>query len=255
MRDKFKDVSYFNKMISTLYESIDRLTNWIEIGKTPLERVDFVKRSIVQNYILISQCKYSSVSDFSSIKDDLKKCFQKCYESWDGFWNVEFNDIKLKQYTLSGYDEMSSMLSLGYLLDVADEDFKKLIEVIDRDGVKDFLFEFIIRAKLKDREPITEESYQEFFGVPQTFEKLRQAITETDKSKAEKLVKEFITKDWYKNHKGQGWYDCHKSKHDTYFGYWSFETAAVVKIMGLDDSSFIDCQYYPKDLVNHTETN
>jgi len=165
--------------------------------------------------------------------------------------NINNNGIILKQYTLSAYDEMLWMLSLGYLLDINEADFKKLVDVIDRDGVKDFLFEFIILAKVKDRQPIKEESYQEFFGVPQTFEKLRKAIKETDKAKAEKLVKEFVTKEWYKNHKDSGWYDSHKSKHDTYFGYWSFETAAVVKIMGLDDSGFMDCQYYPKDLVNY----
>jgi hypothetical protein len=33
------------------------------------------------------------------------------------------------------------------------------------------------------------------------------------------------------------------------FGYWSFETAAIVKIMGLDDSSFRGCKYYPKIFV------
>ncbi|MBK8927229.1 MAG: DUF1911 domain-containing protein [Crocinitomicaceae bacterium] len=77
------------------------------------------------------------------------------------------------------------------------------------------------------------------------------AIEETDKSKSESLIKEFITKDWYKNHKDAGWYDSHKSKHNTYFGYWSFETAAIVVIKGLDDSSFRDCQYYPKDLVDY----
>lgn len=155
-----------------------------------------------------------------------------------------------RQLTGSSYDQMLWMLSLGYLLGIPNEEFKKLVEVIDKDGVKDHLFEFIIRAKLSERHPITEESYQEFFGVPQTFEKLRQAITETDKPKAEKLVKEFITKDWYKNHKDAGWYNSHKSKHDTYFGYWSFETAVVVKIMDLNDSGFIDCQYYLKDLVH-----
>jgi hypothetical protein len=62
-------------------------------------------------------------------------------------------------------------------------------------------------------------------------------------------VNDFITKDWYKNHKDAGWHNSHKSRHDVFYGYWSFETAAVVKIMDLDDTKFIDCQYYPKDLV------
>ncbi|CAN5437365.1 DUF1911 domain-containing protein [soil metagenome] len=254
MRDRNRNIEYFSRIISLLYDSVYKVMGWIENGKTPLDRITFVKRSIVQKYILILQCRYSLGHDLRKSVEDLKFCYDHCYESWDGFWKLRTGEpngsIILSQYTLSAYDEMLLMLSLGYLLDVPNEDFKKLVDVIDRDGVKDFLFEFIIRDKIKDRQPITEESYKEYFHIPKCFEKLRQAITETDKGKAEKLVKEFITKDWYKNHKGQGWYDSHKSKHDTYFGYWSFETAAVVKIMNLNDSNFIDCQYYPKDLVH-----
>ena len=248
MRDKLKNKAYFDKMINTFNESIETQLNWIDIGITPQERINFVKRGIVQDYICLIQCKYSNNYDLYSLKEDLQKCIKICNESWDGFWLVEYNCKKLRQYGES-YDEMLWMLSISYLLDLSEADFEKLAEVIDRDKVKDNLFEFIIRTKLKDRKPITEESYQEFFGVPHTFEKLRLAINETDKTKAEKLVQEFITKDWYTNHKDAGWYNSHKSKHDVYCGYWSFETAAVVKIMGLEDSSFIDCQYYPKDLV------
>lgn len=253
MRDKLRDRLYFEKLITTFYESIDRLTNWIQIGKTPIERVNYVKRSIVQSYISIFQCKYSAGFTNDSISIDLKKCILICNESWDGFWLIKTGNptgsIVLNQYGLSGYDEMLWLLSLGYLLDIPNEDFKKLVEIIDRDGVKDILFEFIIKAKLQDRPSNTEESYQEYFHIPNCYKKLRQAIIETDKAKTTKLVNEFVSKDWYNNHKDAGWYNSHKSKHDTYFGYWSFETAAIVKIMGLDDSSFRDCQYYPKDLL------
>ncbi|AUS05351.1 PoNe immunity protein domain-containing protein [Pseudotamlana carrageenivorans] len=62
------------------------------------------------------------------------------------------------------------------------------------------------------------------------------------------MIKQFLEKDFY--HKHMNLYDSHKSKWNIYCGYWSFEAAAVVKIMNLDDSSFIDNQYYPKDLVH-----
>jgi hypothetical protein len=255
MRDKIKDSTYYTKQISVFQDSILEIENMIATGKTSFDRVNFMRRITVGDSLNVITSLYSAGCRIHELSNHILKAIKSTNNSWDGFWLIKTGNptgaIVLKQYGIDAYDQMLWMLSLGYLLNIADEDFKKLVEVIDRDGVKDFLFEFIIRAKLKDREPITEESYQEFFGVPQTFEKLRQAITETDKSKAEKLVKEFITKDWYKNHKDAGWYNSHKSKHDTYFGYWSFETAAVVTIMGLDDSSFKDCQYYPKDLVHN----
>lgn len=35
-----------------------------------------------------------------------------------------------------------------------------------------------------------------------------------------------------------------------YSGYWSFESGAVVKILGLDDNELEDVKYYPYDLVH-----
>ena len=54
----------------------------------------------------------------------------------------------------------------------------------------------------------------------------------------------------------KGWYntDCevfeaHKSDQKIYYGYWSFEAGAAVKILGIDDSGLKDIPYYPYDLV------
>jgi len=134
MRDKIRDKEYFDKSISMFYESIERVSNWVEIGKTPTERVNHVKRSIVQSYISILKCKYSIGLSKEAIVQDLKNRIQKCYESWDGFWKLDYNGKILNQYTLSAYDEMLWMLALGFLLDIPNQDFKKLVEVIDRDG-------------------------------------------------------------------------------------------------------------------------
>lgn len=38
-------------------------------------------------------------------------------------------------------------------------------------------------------------------------------------------------------------------KTKTFSGYWAFEVAAIVKIKGLDDSSFRDHKYYPSQLL------
>ncbi|MCX2682107.1 DUF1911 domain-containing protein [Galbibacter sp. EGI 63066] len=257
LRDQIKDKNFFDRIIANKVVSNKIWISKCENGEIKDNRVSFVKRNISWTNLTILSARYSAGYSVEELVFNWKKSVKLIHESWDGFWKLKQGTppVEHDQYILSAYDEMLWMLSLGYLLDIEEADFKKLAEVIDRDGVKDYLFEFIIRAKLKDRQPITEESYREFFGIPDTFKKLRQAITETNKTKAENLIKEFITKDWYKNHKDAGWYNSHKSKHDTYFGYWSFETAAVVAIMNLDDSSFRDCQYYPKDLVDFFREN
>jgi len=249
MRDKLKDKNYFRKRINELYSGIDNFLNWINIGKTPKERINIVKRAIVWDYISIISCKYSAGFDNHELKADLLSAINFTFESWDGFWKLKNSTgQEFSQYVLSAYDEMLWMLSLSYLLEIPESEFNKLVQVIDRDGVKDFLYEFIIQGKIKSRTLTHEESYQDF-TIPEIFEKLRFAIKENDKILAEDLVKIFIKEDWYKGHRDTGWYNGHKSQHDSYCGYWSYETAAIVKIIGLNDTNFRDCNYYPKDLL------
>ena len=64
------------------------------------------------------------------------------------------------------------------------------------------------------------------------------------------LLKDYLEKKWYKIHKECSWYDIHKKSPELYAGYWSFEAGAVAKILGVDDSSLKDEQYYPYDLVH-----
>lgn len=249
MRDNLRNYEYFHQNILDIQDSINRKMKWIKNGKTKEDRINDSKRAIVGDYIHLIMSKYSIGFDKSQFAFDLEMAIAICNESWDGFWKAEESDTIYDQYILSAYDEMLWMLSLGYLLNVSDDIFIKLVDVIDRDNVKDLLFEFIISAKIKGREPLIEESYRNYFGVPEVFAKLREAISIKNKSIAERLVEEFITKKWYKNHKESGWYNCHKSKYNLYYGYWSFETAVIVKIMGLDDTNFKYCKYYPKDLL------
>ncbi|MDR0574163.1 MAG: DUF1911 domain-containing protein [Tannerella sp.] len=54
-------------------------------------------------------------------------------------------------------------------------------------------------------------------------------------------------------HSDTGWYNDHKNGGNLHYGYWSFESGALVKILGLDDSSLKDMQYYPYDMVHWTD--
>jgi len=248
MRDKLKTKEYWNTYVFQIENLRDRSFERLKNSLIVPERILIVKRSLSYSYLESISSKYSKGDNVNTFMDDLTSAINLIKESWIEDFGVKFNYNGKFLNQFIEYDQMLWMLSFGYLLNISNDEFQKLVDIIDKHQVKDYLYEFIIRAKIKDRKPITEESYEYGWIL---FGKLRQAITETDKTKAEKLVKEFITKDWYKEHKNTGWYNSHKNPyHDTYFGYWSFETAAVVKIMGLDDSSFRDCQYYSKDLVS-----
>lgn len=62
-------------------------------------------------------------------------------------------------------------------------------------------------------------------------------------------MKLFLEKDWKNAFHDTPVFQAHKSPHAIYVGYWCFVTAAIVKLKELDDSSFKNIPYYPKDLV------
>lgn len=121
---------------------------------------------------------------------------------------------------------------------------------IDRDKVDDFLFEYLIRYKLKDREIKKKESYKVFFGINEKYGRLKEIIKENNKVIAQNELKFFLEEEWYPSFLGTPIHNQHLNSHNTYVGYWCFVSAAIVKIKELDDSSFRDNQYYPKDLLS-----
>jgi len=70
-------------------------------------------------------------------------------------------------------------------------------------------------------------------------------IFASNKEDAEQLMKEYLEKYYYTKENLDRDYDPKDSS-----GMWSWEAAAIVKVMNLDDSSFKDNQYYPYDLAH-----
>lgn len=74
-------------------------------------------------------------------------------------------------------------------------------------------------------------------------------LAKTNKTQATKQLEKYLIKEWYRGHSEYPWYNDHKYGviHD---GYWSFESGALVKVLGLDDSSLKGLPYYPYDMVH-----
>lgn len=250
MRQILVNEDYIEVYLNETKNIIERSLQWASDKKIAPNKLNNIYRGLASNFLKDTISKYTFGYNRHELLTPLSSAIEYTRKSWDGFWKLKNSEGKeLDQYILSAYDEMLWMLSLAYLLDLPKEIFIKLVEVIDQDNVNDLLFEFIIRAKLPERKPIQKESYREHFGVPKVFEKLRRAINIQNKGEAQELIKLFLEKEWYNNHKEAGWYNNHQNKNNTYFGYWSFETASIVKIMGLDDTDFKGCTYYPADLI------
>lgn len=70
-----------------------------------------------------------------------------------------------------------------------------------------------------------------------------------ESEKPEELIRHYLEYEWYRA--DCGYYEDHKSELDIYCGYWSFEAAAVAKIIGINDNGMENMPYYPYDLVHY----
>jgi hypothetical protein len=63
-------------------------------------------------------------------------------------------------------------------------------------------------------------------------------------------------KGWYKSMRKVYWHDHHKSDGKWgYAGYWCLEAALVTVLYNIDDSSYRDMPFYPKDMVTYAKSN
>ncbi|SJN55998.1 hypothetical protein VR7878_01541 [Vibrio ruber DSM 16370] len=95
---------------------------------------------------------------------------------------------------------------------------------------------------------------QELLAFPKSYQHLYDAIkgdgVSPTKAERQESIKQYL-RGWYKGMKDCYWYNRHKGKFPTFFGYWAFEAGMVTLLYGLDDSSYRHMLYYPKDLVDY----
>ncbi len=230
MRNTIKTIEHYIKYIEQRDKSNERFAKLVEDNiNNPKANLAVGYHTIMSNYIHKVVALYTAGNSISEIISVYSNCVDGMQKSWD------------KE---SGYIQMVWLLSIGILIRTNDETFGKLAALVDRDNEEDYLINYLIAFRQQGRKLINALRFEE------PYQSIAEA-TQKNKQQAESDIKQYLEKKWYKGHSDSYWYDNHKSKHDTYFGYWSFESAAVTVIMGLDDSGYRDNQYYPKDLVDY----
>ncbi|WP_418636413.1 PoNe immunity protein domain-containing protein [Winogradskyella sp.] len=259
MRDNFKNIEYFNLLIEKIENSIDRQLKKIDNCLIKKDRIAPVKMQISLSYIRIFRAMYSRGDDMDST--EVANLYEKMIKFWcesrvnSRLQMITFtkkrNIIDLDQYTFSGYLDLLDLLSIGFLIEASTSHFNMIANIITKDKVKDYLVNFLLKSKLDGITSISEESYsdQNYMHVNQRLGSLKDIIFNNNIEVAQRDLELFLEKKWYNSLKGTGYYDQHNNPNNTYSGYWCFVAAAIAKIKGLDDSSFRDNKYYPKDLV------
>ncbi|MCF7752729.1 DUF1911 domain-containing protein [Bacillus subtilis subsp. subtilis] len=61
--------------------------------------------------------------------------------------------------------------------------------------------------------------------------------------------------EWYHASRREPYVDQHGEGDVDFYGYWSWEAAATTVVLGIDDSSYRDMAFYPKDLADFARDN
>ncbi|EOP23545.1 MULTISPECIES: PoNe immunity protein domain-containing protein [Bacillus] len=241
LRDKIKNDIYFNKFIN--YEE-KRIEKFLLLVEKVIEERGKDDKGVKNGYIALQgyhfnklRAMYSAGCSIQTIRDFLPEVIN----IMEKVWNKE-----------SGYIRMLWMISIAVMLNVEDKEFNRLIAMVRKEGLNDYLINYFIAFRNSEPSDFYEQS--EFY-VQYLYFKLKEVI-ESNKISQENSIKnleKYIKEYWYKGHLEEAWYDAHENKHDIYSGYWSFESGAIAKILKLDDSTLKDSSYYPYDMVHCQE--
>jgi len=231
MRTQHKDVEYFENYILLNQEDIQYFNNGLASGATREDRIPAVRRQLFTTMLHTLIAKYSFGLPISELQEDFPAVIAACKAGWQN----QNQSIHFDNYVLILW-----MLSLGILLHSKTDEFEKIVSTLDSSSQSDMLLDLLISEKLPQR------NIAEHVLFPVQFSFLSEFILTRDVQ----LLKLRLEEKWYSAMKLTYWYENHKNKLDVFFGYWSFESAAFIKILNVDDSLLMNQQHYPYDLAH-----
>jgi Domain of unknown function (DUF1910)./Domain of unknown function (DUF1911). len=222
MRDILKNETYFNDFITrTKARSEKYFEMRNKIAGIRGENDGEVKSL---NYNIFKFSLHTVIASYSVGKsiDEMRNLFLKTF---DLFLQVE----------KSAYSDFVQISSLCTLFEMK-EYLSLTAEKASSSGLVDKFLLFMLRN------PALVISHN---GFPE-YDKIANIMDAADKST---VIKDYLSS-WYSENKDSYWHDMHKNKFDVYFGYWSFESAAAVKILNFNPLDFYENRYFPRDFFN-----
>ena len=245
-RDKYSTIEQYDAFIS-VNDSIAQEV--LEL----ISRLEEAERNHIQYYPAITNAKCLGEEASEYGERTLRTLIAKYSKGEDieiiRSYLQEVTDAFIQNQKYKGgfsYDHYIWALSIVIILDVENQT-ERVFKSIPLSN--DYLINYLISSQISSLEmPACEKFY---FELPyRSTKEVIDLAGQGKKEEAVKRLKKYLTREWYRGNAELGWHNDHKSKFNLHFGYWSFESGALVKILGLDDSSLKGLQYYPYDMVH-----
>lgn len=246
MRDKLciekkcrEGIDYNKEFIEENSDDIKNLKDDIKnnIQRNPKDNKSIIEARYLRNYIYKMEnirAKYSIGENVNTIEDDF-------INSISDLENIGNREV--------GYLNLLWMISLGILLETDKENIIRLSKLVYKENIEDAVIDYLLCACDIGWSKIRGVYYKEnpYLKTKEIIE-----LAEKDKSEASKMMQKYMEKEWFKGHYDYEWKNAHKEP--GYVGFWSFETAALSKILELDDSRLKENNHYPYDLAHYKNT-
>ena len=243
LRDTLRDKAYFDEAVEfysdAITEDVEKITSSNRPNLVRMKRT-FNLINEVLSYLQVKYSRGDDLIEFRAFIQDLLT-----YRKWqkdfaDALSDVEqVERIPIEELHQSDLRNYLKLFSFAYCLNMGKDYYLQLLELIGNQG-QDALFDKIaIALGDTDREIAADTLFKK------RFDKLYKVV-EGSPEQRPALAKSYMEA-WYVLEESP---DIHLLDNDAYDGYWCWEIALVVKLFNIDDSSFIDHPYYPKDLVH-----
>ena len=222
IRDRNKSEKYFENFIDNKTKIITTFQKNLDKGKVNENQISAINKAIFENKLYLLIGYYSLGKD----KQFLKKNFEKFIYDTDKNWNPN-----------SGYIKILWIISLANLLLKSEDYISYFDKLITKYNYNDWLLDFLLhKNKFNTFTFIMNQPYSQYKEIVNSENTIYN-------------LKTFLSNNWYHSHKDMAWYNSHLDKKFIYYGYWSFESAAIIKILNLNNTQFIDIKYFPSDLI------
>lgn len=216
IRDTRKPYEYFSDYIDRKYARIVSFQNMLPDVAADKEKTKQVHLYLANFHLDLIYGQYSCGVEVEIIKETFLDYL-----------------THLQELDNISYIDTLNTLSLAVLFDVSALPWESFTET---DGFTQY---FMAHLKNQPTEPPSTQRFPDF-SAP-----FVQSITEND---ANVLLKH-TEHHWYDSCQDLAWYDNHNSKQNTYKGYWSFITGAIIKINRFDKGIFAESIYTPLDFL------
>ncbi|PEN49415.1 PoNi-like cognate immunity protein [Bacillus wiedmannii] len=231
-----RGIEYHKEFIEENREEIKSLE---EDEKNGIQRYPNDNKSIIlESYLSNFIHEMNDIRAMYSLGEDISTMEVYFYNAMD--------DLEHTGASKVGYIYMLWIISLGILLETDKKNIERLKKIVDTKNMNDAVIDFLLCASDIGYTNMTNRYYKE-----NPYAKTREIIelAQTDKKEASKTLQTYMEKEWFRGHYDYEWKNAHKEP--GYVGYWSFETAALVKILELDDTCLKDNNHYPYDLAHY----